>query len=177
MKPRSALKVAAAPRLWQDTSASCRAWALRSAAVNPPFIHRFRVRYAECDPQGVVFNAHYLAYADIAMTELWRESVAGGYQAMIEAGADMVVAEANLRFRAPARFDDEVDAELTVTRLGTTGMTSAIRLLRDSEPLSEVTLRHVFVATDGSGKVPIPDQVRSGLEVHLVEPAVAPAAP
>ena len=41
----------------------------------PPaeFRHPIRVRYNECDPQGHVFNANYLAYFDIAMTELWRE--------------------------------------------------------------------------------------------------------
>ena len=39
------------------------------------FTHRIRVRYAECDPQGVVFNANYYAYFDLLMTELWREAV------------------------------------------------------------------------------------------------------
>ncbi len=141
------------------------------AEVDSPFRHRFRVRYAECDPQGVVFNAHYLAYADLVMTELWREGVPGGYPAMIDAGADMVVAEANLRFRSSARFDDEIDAQLAVTRLGTTGMTTLIRLLSDGELVCEIDLRHVFVAADGSGKVPIPDTVRNGLEPHLAEPA------
>ena len=41
------------------------------------FRHTIRVRYNECDPQGHVFNANYLAYFDLAMTELWREL--GGY--------------------------------------------------------------------------------------------------
>ena len=38
------------------------------------FRHPLRVRYHECDPQGHVFNANYLAYADIAVTELYREA-------------------------------------------------------------------------------------------------------
>ena len=37
------------------------------------FRHPLRVRFHECDPQGIVFNANFLAYADIAMTELYRE--------------------------------------------------------------------------------------------------------
>ena len=37
-----------------------------------PLRHRLRVRYGECDAQGVVFNAPYLAWFDVAMTELWR---------------------------------------------------------------------------------------------------------
>lgn len=131
-------------------------------------MHRLRVRYGECDLQGVVFNAHYLAYADTAMTELWRAAVAGGYQQMVAAGTDMVVAEANLRFRAPARFDDELDLEARITRLGTTGMSTTVRVLRRDEPLAEVELRHVFVATDGSGTAPIPRVVREALEEHVV---------
>ena len=62
----------------------------------------------ECDPQGVVFYANYLVYFDVAMTELWREAV-GPYAQMIETGADMVVAEATVRYRGSARFDDEID--------------------------------------------------------------------
>jgi acyl-CoA thioesterase FadM len=37
--------------------------------MGEPFRHRLRVRYHECDPQGVVFNANYLAYFDIALIE------------------------------------------------------------------------------------------------------------
>src|SRR5262249_61340495 len=64
---------------------------IRDAGLSDPFRHRLRVRYNECDPQGVVFNANYLTYFDLTMTELWRQL--GGYQAMVEAGVDMVVAE------------------------------------------------------------------------------------
>ena len=137
------------------------------APVSPPFRHRMRVRYSECDLQGVVFNAHYLAYADDAITELWRAAVAGGYQAMVAAGTDMVVAEAQLRFHSPARFDDELALEATVTRLGNTSMTTVLRMLRDTDLLVEVQMRHVFVDTGGSGKCPIPEPVLSGLAPHL----------
>jgi len=130
-----------------------------------------RVRYSECDPQGVVFNAHYLAYADDAMTELWRATVQGGYQAMVARGVDMVVAEARLRFLEPARFDDEIEVEPSVVRLGTTGMTTVLRMLRAGDLLAEVEMRHVFVHADGSGKRPIPDFVREALEPHRVEAA------
>ena len=67
--------------------------------MSETFRHRLRVRYNECDPQGVVFNANYLTYFDITMGELWREL--GGYHAMVDAGVDMVVAEATIRYLAP----------------------------------------------------------------------------
>ena len=54
--------------------------------VAPPcaFRHPLRVRFHECDPQGVVFNGNYLAYFDIAFTELWREAFGGWDEAMSE---------------------------------------------------------------------------------------------
>ena len=75
------------------------------------FRHRIRVRYSECDLQGVVFNANYLTYLDEAITELWRSAVEGGYEGMVERGVDMVVAEASIRYLSPARFDDEIEIE------------------------------------------------------------------
>ena len=60
------------------------------------FRHRIRVRFNECDPQGVVFYANYLMYFDVLMTELWRVAF-GGYAEMIEAGTDAMVAEARIR--------------------------------------------------------------------------------
>src|SRR5437667_10931078 len=86
-------------------------------AMAHPFTHAIRVRYGECDPQGVVFNANWLGYFDVVITELWRERV-GDYSGMIEAGADMMVAEASIRFLGPARFDGVVVFELAVNRLG-----------------------------------------------------------
>jgi acyl-CoA thioester hydrolase len=133
-----------------------------------PFAHTLRVRYAECDPQGVVFNAHYLAYFDTTITELWRAAF-GGYQAMLDAGVDVVVAEAQLRFRAPAHFDDELTLEITITRLGETSIVSEHRARRDEQAVVEGTLRHVMVDRHTLTKTPIPDWVRAGLAPWMVQ--------
>jgi acyl-CoA thioester hydrolase len=134
------------------------------AGVSAPFRHRLRVRYSECDLQGVVFNANYLTYMDEALTEMWRVALPDGYAGMVAAGVDLVVAEATVRYRSPARFDDELELELAVSRLGTTGMTSDLRVLRGGELLAEGTLRHVFVTAGEGTKTTIPDEVRRGLE-------------
>jgi acyl-CoA thioester hydrolase len=132
--------------------------------VGEPFRHRLRVRYSECDPQGVVFNANYLTYFDITMTELWREL--GGYQAMVDDGVDMVVAEARLRYLAPLRFDDEFEGRARIARLGETSMQAAIELVRDSEPVVEGELRYVFIEAGGGAKQPIPESIREALSVY-----------
>jgi acyl-CoA thioester hydrolase len=134
-----------------------------------PFVYRLRVRYAECDPQGVVFNAHYLAFADHALTELWRE-LFGGYAVMVERGFDVVVAEVHMRFRASARFDEELDIAVTVAALGTTSMTLRDEITRgvDGSPIAEAELRYVWVERAGGVKTPIPEWARDGLAPRLL---------
>ncbi len=131
-------------------------------ALPEPFRHELRVRYGECDPQGIVFNANYLLYFDVAFTELWRAAV-GPWQEMVERGVDVVVAETNVRFLAPARFDDVLALTATISRLGRTAMTTEIDVVRDGETLVSGWLRHVCVAIDTWAKVDIPDWVREGL--------------
>jgi len=132
--------------------------------MSAPFRHRLRVRFHECDPQGIVFNAHFLAYADIAITELYREAF-GSWQAIMDSDAiDMVVAEANVRYLAPLRFDEEFDLVAWVTKLGTTAVTTLIAVEREQTTVAEVTLRHVVVDAETRAKTPIPDALRAGLE-------------
>jgi acyl-CoA thioester hydrolase len=134
------------------------------------------VRFAECDPQGVVFNAHYLAYVDVAITELWRAAL-GNYQTMLDRGVDVVVAEARLRFRGAARFDDELRLDVTVTHMGNTSIISQHRICRDDELLVEVEIRHVTVDRATLTKLPIPDWLRDGLTPwHVAADAAAPDA-
>jgi acyl-CoA thioester hydrolase len=130
--------------------------------VAEPFVHTLRVRYGECDAQGVLFNAHYLAYVDDTITELWRAAF-GSYATMLERGVDIVVAEANLRFRGGARFDEVVTIEARVVHLGTTSLRTAYRFVRDGDVLLEADMRHVFVTAGTVEKTPIPDWVRAGL--------------
>jgi acyl-CoA thioester hydrolase len=145
-------------------------------AVSGPFIHRFRVRYAECDAQGVVFNAHYVTYFDTTITELWREAF-GSYAAMLESGTDMVVAEVRVRYRGPARFDDELDVGAEVVRLGTTSMTTRFTVTRAGEEamLTEGEVRHVFVDPATKVKKPIPHDVRRRLEPYCTPQAASAA--
>jgi acyl-CoA thioester hydrolase len=130
--------------------------------VGAPFAHTLRVRYAECDAQGVVFNAHYLTYFDVSITELWRAAF-GSYQAMVDRGVDIVVAEAQLSFRAPARFDQELTLEIAIARLGQTSILSQHRISHQQQILVEGSLRHVLVDLPTLTKTEIPDWARSGL--------------
>jgi acyl-CoA thioester hydrolase len=127
-----------------------------------PFVHKLRVRYGECDPQGIVFNANYLLYFDVAFTELWRAAI-GPWQEMVERGVDAVVADASISFRAPARFDDELELRALLTRIGASSITTQIDVVREQRVLVSGTLRHVCVATDTWAKTDMPGWIRDGL--------------
>ncbi len=135
--------------------------------------HRLRVRYADCDPQGHVFNANYLTYFDIGLTELWREAI-GSYNDMLDSGVDMVVAEATVRYKAPARFDDEVDIHVTVAHLGNTSMITEMEITRDGQAVVDGRMVHVFVDRETMTKTPIPDRIRSALSDHAQQPPASP---
>jgi len=137
-------------------------------------VHPMRVRFAECDPQGIVFNSRYLEYFDVAMTEVWREALGPYDQVTAAAGVELVVAEAGIRYRDSLRFDDEFELRTTVTRIGTTAMTTAIEVVRDSVVVAEGELRHVFLGEGDGRPTPIPDAIRTAFEPYL-DPGTGPA--
>jgi acyl-CoA thioester hydrolase len=125
-----------------------------------------RVRFHECDPQGIVFNAHYLAYFDMASFEFFRE-VFGSYDNLRARGVDTVVAESNLRYHAPSRFDEELVVAVTLDHLGTTSLILGFAVTRDGEVLTSGTNRYVFVDTENLRKTAPPDDVREKLAARM----------
>ena len=134
-----------------------------------PFVHRHRVRYHECDPQGIVFNGNWFQYFDVTLTELWRVTF-GSYASVMERGSDVVVLEASARYFAPARFDEEIEIAMTYERLGTTSTVSRFDATRNGERLVEGRLVHVFVDPATMAKQPIPAWAREGLAPYLSAP-------
>jgi acyl-CoA thioester hydrolase len=140
--------------------------------MGTPLVHRLRVRYGECDRQGVVFNANYLAYFDHLITELWRAAF-GSYDVMLERGVDIVVGEARVRFVSAARFDDELEISIAVSRIGETSLTSVYEVRRNDELLAEGETRHVFVDAREFTKTSVPEWARAGLAPWTLAPAAA----
>jgi acyl-CoA thioester hydrolase len=139
----------------------------KSRSEPPPFSHRLRVRYGECDAQGIVFNANYLAYVDVAMTEIWRQAF-GSYQAMVARGVDTVVHESNLLYRASARFDDMLTIAGGFEPPGRTSAVLRLELSREEELLVEARLRYVFVDAESWQKTEIPAWLREGLAPYVL---------
>jgi acyl-CoA thioester hydrolase len=133
----------------------------RFVVVTPePFVHRLRVRYIECDMQGIVFNSHYYTWMDLAHTELIRE-VLGPLDVLHSLGVDVVVAESSARYLASARFDEEIDIEVRLEALTTSSMTTTHTFRRADTVLAEAWVRHVAVDPKTLTKTPWPEEVRT----------------
>lgn len=92
----------------------------------------FRVRYAETDQMGLVYHANYLVWCEIARTELIRE-LGTPYADLEEAGVFLVVADAHVRYIAPARYDDWVRVTATIERVQSRAVTFGYEIARDDD--------------------------------------------
>lgn len=142
--------------------------------MTTPFTHRVRIRYAECDAQGIVFNANWFALFDDTVGALWRERL-GGYDRIAGQGVEIVVAETGARFRGAARFEQLIDFQLVVARIGNSSMRVEIAALRENDDsdrdlLVEGFLEYVFIDHASFTPVAIPEDARASLAELCVEP-------
>ncbi len=79
-----------------------------------PIQTRLRVRYAETDQMGIVYYANYLVWMELGRVEFCRSAGIRYRDMEIDDGVLLVVAEANCRYSAPARYDEEVVVRTTL---------------------------------------------------------------
>ena len=119
-------------------------------------IHRLRVRWAEVDMQKIVFNGHYLAYVDAAMTEYWRVLALPYEASMRTLGGEMYVKKASLEYHASARMDDWLDIGLRCERVGNSSSVFVAGIFAGDRLLVSAEMLYVFAdpATQTSRTVP-----------------------
>ena len=128
-----------------------------------PFRLLLRVRYQECDAQGIVFNARWGEYVDLAVSEYTR--VLFGSTDPKVTGLDWRLVKQTTEWRAPARFDDVLDLQVRTVGLGTTSFTLAVSIDRFTDRRHLADVETVYVLTDEHGaKQAISDPVRASLE-------------
>ena len=127
------------------------------------FHHSFRVRWSETDAQGVVFNARYLDYADIAVTEYGRAVKCRDYAD----GAPMEfhVKKATVTWFAPIKPDEMIEVMARTIATGRTSMTQLVEIHGLTEDGSDdlratVDLVSVHVDLDEHRPIPLPDWVK-----------------
>lgn len=129
------------------------------------FTHRLRVRYAEVDQQGVVFNAHWLTYFDDAMTR-YVESLGLPASAWGET-LDVRLVRSELEWHGPAGFDDEVAIEVRPVRLGTSSFDLRFEATVGGRPAVTGVTTYVSTVPDEARSRPVPEPLRAALQRDL----------
>lgn len=130
-----------------------------------PFEFLFRVRYAECDPQGVVFNARYGDYVDVALTEYMRAAM-GGYNALVHMGYETQVVRLLTEWKTPARFDDVLKVLVYPSHFGNTSFTLTFEFENEATRVLVATAQATYVLVDAKefSKRTIPADIKSALQ-------------
>jgi len=137
------------------------------------FLHRLRVRWNECDAQGIVFNANYFLYYDIAV---WEWTRALGYARYQEA-PEFVTAHAECDFLGSALFDDEIDIGMRALRLGGRSMDMAAAVFRGDTLLNVGKLTYVHVRQGSKESAPLPEAFAARVRAfEVIKPRSGPRA-
>jgi acyl-CoA thioester hydrolase len=116
----------------------------------PVSLTHVRVRYAETDQMGVVYHANYLVWFEVGRVELMRQSGLTYKNIEQEEQRGLAVVEATARYKAPARYDDELRIETRVLQCRGPVVRFGYRVVRvgDGLLLCEGETVHVVVGRD-----------------------------
>lgn len=148
--------------------------------------HALRVRYNEADMQGIVFNANYLVYADIGVTEYFRKlAVKAQAQGQIDNanatgflnsfGGDCWVRHAEVDFRGPAHADDLLNVAARIIRFGRTSFATRVQIYRGADLLSIINLTQVWFDSASQKVAPVAPGFIAAVEAfETIAPERAP---
>ena len=133
-----------------------------------------RVRYAETDQMGIVYYANYLVWFELGRVALLRSLGLAYSRLETDHGCILPVIEARCRYRAPARYDDEILIETRPAMMRGSVLKFAYRILRKAAAGEEQTLLaegetvHV-VCDDQLQRKPLPEKYAAALKKLMEE--------
>jgi acyl-CoA thioester hydrolase len=131
-----------------------------------PLTHatELRVRYAETDRMGIVYYANYLVWCEVGRVEFMR-ALGGSYAELEAKGYGLAVAEATVRYLAPARFDDPVRIETTLASVRSRAVTFDYVISHAETGTRFATAYTALVSIDSSGRpTALPPEFRALLQ-------------
>ena len=128
----------------------------------PPVDEPIRVRYAETDAQGIVYHANHVIYFEVGRGAYLRAQ-GFDYNGLEASGLIMVVAEINVKYKAPARYDDVLVVRTRIAELGWASLVFQYELLKDEALIAEGRSIHVCLNRDSGRPVAIPASLRAAV--------------
>lgn len=120
-----------------------------------------RVRYAETDRMGIVYYANYLVWCEVGRVEFMR-ALGGNYADLEAQGYGLAVAEASVRYLAPARFDDTVRIETILVGVRSRAVSFDYVVSNAETGVRLATAHTALVSIDSSGRpTALPSEFRA----------------
>ena len=138
-----------------------------------------RVRWQECDAQGIAFNGSYLGWLEIAQAEYFRNLGFSIYRVAAAGYFDSAVAKVTIEYKAPVRVDEMLDLRARVGRIGNTSMVLEVAIFAgdgtpDDTPLTTIEAIYVGFHADTGQTRRVPDSIRELVENWESEGRVLP---
>ncbi len=128
------------------------------------FTMRYRVYYEDTDASGVMYHARYLAFFERARTEFLRQAGFDQDQLMRAQNIAFTLSDVAVKYRAPARLDDELDVSVAVERLGAASLSFSQSLRCQDRLCATAQVRAGCVAMDTFKPTAMPGPLRQALE-------------
>jgi len=131
---------------------------------------KIRVRWMECDGQGIVYNGAYLGYLEIGQAEYYRNLGFAIYIIPQSGYFDFVVVKSTQEFKAPAKVDEIIELHVRVSNIGTTSLTLNLEIYAEGNDRLLTSIETVYVGYDTATEStrPVPDAIRE-LVTHFEE--------
>ena len=129
-----------------------------------------RVRWMECDAQGIVYNGAYLGYLEIGQAEYYRNLGFAIYTIPKSGYFDFAVVKSTLEFKAPARVDEIIELHVRVSNIGNTSLTLNMEIYPEASGRLLTSIEAIYVGYDATteSSKPVPDDIRR-LVTHFEE--------
>jgi acyl-CoA thioester hydrolase len=134
--------------------------------------HRLMVRFRDCDPLGHVNNAVYLTYLEQARFTLWRQQIGFVARPVSDGGKrgeGMILARAEIDFRAQARYGDELEVQLSIASIGRSSFTYEYQIVRlpAGDVMASARTVQVWFDYDRERPVPLSDEMKRQLAAPI----------
>ena len=126
------------------------------------FMTTVRVRWMECDAQGIVYNGAYLGYLEIGQAEYYRNLGFAIYIIPQSGYFDFAVVKSTQEFKAPAKVDEIIELHVRVSKIGSTSLTLNLEIYPEGSDRLLTSIETVYVGYDAATESsrPVPDAIR-----------------
>jgi len=133
------------------------------------FIVPIQIRFAHCDPAGIVFYPRYFEFFNVVVEDWCEHGLGSSFREMhLHLGYGLPTVHVECSFLKPSELGETLQAQLSVNKIGTSSLHIEINLF-GADNVQRVVTRMVVVLMDMKTRkaIPLPDQLRQKIQQYL----------